>query len=371
MAEAGRCRFVLVVSFFVLVAAMPGFSQEGKSERLVRPEMLKHERGQLKILWENKFPISKSETLKHLFILGERIYGLSSRNYMVSLNRKTGDAILSFSGNLAPAGVPVTGFDLYKNGLFTIIGDKLVELNPKSIRNRMVRRLEFGPVCPAARNESYFYIAGADGRVHTLRSDNKLQVFEAAAPADSAITSIVADPNFAVFGTDAGDVISITPDRAKLLWKFKAGDAIVAPIVKAGNSLFVASKDTYVYKLNTEVGSNAVWKYRAGGIPDRGPRVTQDVVYQYVRSKGLTAISRKGGKAMWRLGEGRDLLAQWQAKAYVITNKGTLVVMDNNKAKRLYSISCPLVSRYAANTVDSKIYIADKSGLIACLEPVE
>jgi len=65
------------------------------------------------------------------------------------------------------------------------------------------------------------------------------------------------------------------------------------------------------------------------------------------------------------------LLAESGRKAYVITNTGKLVVMDNKKAKQLYSVNFAGVSRYATNVADSKIYIADESGRIACLEPVE
>ncbi len=104
---------------------------------------------------------------------------------------------------------------------------------------------------------------------------------------------------------------------------------------------------------------------------DRGPRVTEKIVYQYVRDKGLTAIDRETGKKIWQLPEGVDLLAEAKGKAYVITNEGTLVVMDNKKAKRQYCVDFVGVSRYAVNTVDSKIYVADKSGRIACLKPVE
>jgi hypothetical protein len=49
---------------------------------------------------------------------------------------------------------------------------------------------------------------------------------------------------------------------------------------------------------------------------------------------------------------------------------GTLVVMDNKKAKQLYLVNFAGVSRYASNVADSRIYIADKSGRIACFKPI-
>ncbi len=74
---------------------------------------------------------------------------------------------------------------------------------------------------------------------------------------------------------------------------------------------------------------------------------------------------------MWSVPGGVDLLAEDKDKAYVITKNRTLVVMDNVSAKKLYSVNFAQVSRYAANITDSKIYIADERGRIACLQPVE
>jgi len=340
-------------------------SEQFVLQRLVSPELL--EQAKLKIEWEKKLPMEETERLERLFILGSRIYALSDHNYMVSSNREKGDVV--FSRSFAPVGFTVLGLKLYKDELISIIGNELVEINPDFGTELRSKRLGFGVTCPAARNGSYFYVAGADRRLRTLRAKDKVKLFEVAA--EGTITSIVADDNFVVFATDAGSVTAMKPDKRKLLWQFDAGDGIVGPIVRDGESLFVASKDTYVYKLNVRDGTTPVWKYQTGAVLDRCPRVTQEVVYQYVHYKGLSAIDKESGVLIWQLPEGIDLLAEANGKAYVMTNARTLVVMDNKRAKRLYSINFARVSRYAANVADSKIYIADEEGRIACLRPVE
>jgi outer membrane protein assembly factor BamB len=362
----------LLVSFFVFCDICGGEAAEGDLRYLVSPELLKQ--AELEILWENKLPIKTGESLEQLFIpfdcaqgrLGNRIYGLSSQNFLVSLNREKGNVI--FSRSIIDAGLPVVGLGLYEDKLFSVAGNKLVEIDAGSGEERSTKRLKFGATCPAARNSSYFYVAGADKRMHTLRSEDKVQVFEAAAENDSMITSVVADENSVVFATEAGNVISITPDRTKRLWQFEAAGGIAWPIVKDSESLFAASKDTNVYRLNARTGK-LVWKYQAGAMLERGPRVTERIVYQYVRNEGLLAIDKESGGLLWQMAEGVDLLAEADGKAYVITNAGTLVVMDNKKAKQLYSVDLSGVSRYAANVSDSKIYIADGEGQIACLKP--
>lgn len=376
MSKMSRCRSVLLVGLLAFTA-VPGcisqdnvsqqpVSQQPVSQWLVSPELLGTDK--LEIIWRNELPLKQGESLKDLRILGGRIYGLSDRNYMVSLNRENGNVI--FSRPVAPVGLPVIGLELYKDELFSIIGNRLVEINPDSGIERRAKHLGFNAVCPAARNSSYFYAAGTDRRVHTLRAGDKVQVFEVAAENDSMITSIVADERFFVFTTDTGNCVSVTSDGPNRLWQFDAAGSIVEPIIRDRNSLFFASKDTNVYRLNIFTG-RFIWKYQTGAALEKSPRVTQEVVYQYARTKGLAAIDRKSGDVLWSLPEGVDLLAQADGKTYVITNTAELVVMDNKKAKRLYSVNLAGVSRYAVNVTDSKIYIADEAGRIACLKPVE
>jgi len=66
---------------------------------------------------------------------------------------------------------------------------------------------------------------------------------------------------------------------------------------------------------------------------------------------------------------GDELLAQANDKAYVVTNKGTLVVMNNKNGKQLHSVNLSGVTLFAVNTKDSKIYIGDTSGRIVCIAP--
>ena len=367
-------RWVLVVSVFIILGAGGcGFFKQKEdtqwrdvSGELVSSELLAA--GNLEMVWRNVLPIKVEEELERLTIVGNRVYALSDRNLMFSLNKENGEMV--FGRQIGEVGFAVVGLELFGNELFSLIGGRLVELDPESGVELGRSRLAVGAVCAAARNRQYYYVGGADRRVHTLNVGNKVQVFEVAAKNDSMITSIVADRRFAIFGTDEGNVISIAVDEPKLRWQFDADGGIVEPMVRDRNSLFVGSKDTSVYKIDIESG-RLEWKYAAGAMLEKGPRVTESVVYQYARNKGLAAIDKYSGKRIWHLGDGVDLLAESGQKAYVITSGGRLVVMDNRNAKQLYSVDFTGVSRYAANVVDSKIYIGDDAGRVACLRPIE
>jgi len=346
------------------------FAAEKSSQPLVSPELLKH--AHLKTVWENELPIKKNESINRLYLLGKRIYVISSQNYVLSLSRDNGKIV--FAKTVAPAGLLVSGMTLYGDQPLYVNGSSVVQVDADSGVESKTVNLGQGMTCPAARNSSHFYLAGADNRLHVLRAEDRVQTFEVAADSEATITSVLADDNFVIFSTAAGEVISLVPNRPNRLWQFNAFDAIAGPVVRDYMSLFFASKDTNVYRLDMVTGperKRLVWKFQAPGVLEEAPRVTQTVVYQHVRSKGVVAIDKQAGTLLWLAPGGMDLLAESRRKAYILTETGTLVVMDNATGKKLYDVNFAGVLKYAANAMDDKIYITDKNGRMACLQPIE
>ena len=370
MSRKFGCSFVLLVGILTLCVVQINIAAANDSEQLVSLELLRH--AGLKVIWESDLPIKKGENLEQLLILGDRVYAISDRNYMTSLNKENGKRI--FAKTFAPAGVPVTGLQLYGDELLSVGGSKLLECDAESGDQLKTVDVGFGITCPAARNSSHFYVAGTDNRLHAYRADDRVQTFEVAAENESTITSVTADDNLVVFATAAGNVLGVAPDVPRLIWQFDAADSIAGPVVKDWMSLFFASADTSVYRVDI-VGlpemKRLVWKYQAAGVLEKAPRVTQEVVYQQVRGKGVTAIDKETGSFLWRVPGGVDLLAEARGKAYVITKARKMVVMDNTKARKLYSVNFGAVTVHVANTGDEKIYIADKRGRVMCLQPAE
>lgn len=351
-----------------ILLMLPGvcLSRTGQ-DNLVSPELLEH--AAMETVWVTKLPLKSSERLHRLVMLGDNVYALSDQNFIFCLNRDKGD--YRFSRPFAPPGFTMLGFDLYQGRLISVVGSRLIEIDTVSGRELRSQSLGFGVTCPAVRNGGYFYIAGSDGRLRVFRAEDRVKLFEVAAQNQSLITSVVAGDDYVAFATAAGNVICIAPDAPKRIWQFDAGDGVVGPMVRDKAQLFLASRDTYVYDLSMTGARRPLWKYQAEAILGTGPVVAKDVVYQYVDDKGLTAIDKKSGKFMWQVVKGAALLAQSSRRAYVITRQGEFVAMDNEKRRRIYSANFAAVSRYATNLVDSKIYIGDEKGRVACIRPVE
>ena len=336
-------------------------------EGFVSKDLLEH--AGLTLVWQNPLPVKMGEQFEMMTLLDKRLYVRSDRNYTWSIDANDGRII--FSRSVAPRGFPILGWTAFENRLICVIDNQLSELDINTGLPQRVSDLELSIVAPPVRNSRFFYIGAADRRLHAFRARDMVRLFRVAAENDSLVTTVLADEQTVVFGTDAGNLIAVMADAPRKLWEFKAVEGIAGPVVQDGNSFFFASKDTNVYRVDAVEPTKAalVWKYQAEAVLDCAPRVTGDTVYQYATGRGLTAIDKQSGKMLWSLPEGVDLLAQAAGKAYVVTKFKTLMVMDNATGRKLYWVNFEAIAKHAANTVDSRIYIADTQGRITCLAP--
>jgi len=337
------------------------------SDCFIAKDLLDH--AGLKLVWQNMLPVKDNERLDTMQLLDERLYIRSSRNYAWSLDRNNGKVI--FSRSVAPVGFPVLGWTAFADRILCVIDNRLVELDIDMGVEKRATDLELSIVAPPVRNGEFFYVGTSDRRLHAYRAKDMVQLFQAAAQNDSLVTTILADEEMVVFGTDAGNLLGITAKGPKKLWEFKAVEGITGPVVRDGNSFIFASKDMSVYKVDVTDSSKVdlAWKFHTEGILDRPPLVTKDIVYQYAPVRGLTAIHKQSGRAAWSLREGVDLLAEAAGRAFITTKDKTLTVMDNTSGRRLYWVNFSPVVSHAANVADAKIYVADAKGHIACLSP--
>ena len=347
-----------------------GLASANAAEELSWPlsrQMLSQAR--LELLWQDAIALGEGEKLDAMTVLDNRLYIRSRDNYVWSINRATGNMI--FYRSIAPAGFPILGWVPYGQDLITVITNQVYEFSKDTGSQRRTVDLELSIVAPVVRNDEYYYVSATDGRLHAFRAEGMVRIFRASPGNDSMITSVVANNDRVVFATDAGNLIGMVPDGPDRLWQFNAGGPIVGPVVADGDSLFVASKDTYVYRVDVTGRTEATlaWRYQAEAMLDREPRVTDSTVYQYAIGQGLTAIDKQSGRELWSLPEGVDLLSEARGKAYVFTQHKTLAVMDNAIGKQLYSVNLAAVTKYAVNTADANIYVADEQGHVACLRP--
>ena len=82
---------------------------------------------------------------------------------MLSLNRFA--AVPVYSWQLAQPEATMCGLKDYGDNIYSIVGAELLILGEQEGTVQKKKHIGFGPVCPPARNNSFFYVPGTDRRV--------------------------------------------------------------------------------------------------------------------------------------------------------------------------------------------------------------
>ncbi len=320
--------------------------------------------------WQVKLPLKPAERITEMLVFEDYLYVLTDRNYLFCIDRAT--SAMRFGFSLANPGLPRCRITYYDKKLWMMIGSRLVIIDPKT--GTIADSVSLDMIGPSAvggmsRNSQLLYIPGADHRLHAVVADEYWQRFSVTADNDSLITSVLAYEKAVFFATDAGNIVSILPDMPKKLWQFDVLGRISAPIVRDGDWLYVGCEDTKLYKLSTGEGRLG-WKVpfqtsaplTDAAVPGAG------VIYQAAGDKGLYAIDKQTGRQLWRVPKGVSLLTEKAGRAYVLEKPSVLTVMDNDSARRLYSVNFAAVATNATNTADSTIYVAGANGRVMSIK---
>ena len=360
-------RFILVVFLVAGCAGVAGGAsvREANAGAMpVSPSLLK-EAG-LQAGWQINLPLKETERVERMFVFDKYLYVLSDQNYLFCIDRTKGS--IRFCLELAGPGLKVHEPQYYAGRLLFTVGTRIFILDPTAGAVKESRRLVNigrGAVCGAQRNAGHIFVAGLDKRLHAIVAGEYWQEFMVTADNDSLINSIVVNDEFVVFSTSVGNIVMTSSQKAKRLWQRDIPGRINAPIVRDGRWLYVGSENTKLYKLDITSGRSG-WEtaFQAGALLADSVTVGRRAVYQYAGNNGLYAIDKDSGKMLWQVSEGLGLLAEKDETAYVFAKPGVLAVMDNETGRELYSVNFAGVTRYAANTTDSTIYVSDDKGRV-------
>ena len=342
-------------------------ARTGLAELLVSPELL--ERGALEMCWQVNLPLKDREQIDRIYVFDKYVYVLTDRNYLFCIDKA--EKAVRFGLELATRGFPVCEPMYHKGDLWFMVGNELRIVSPETKRiekRKRLRALGRGAVGAMVRNKEHLYVLANDKRLHSLVIEGFWQDFMVAAPDGSRINSVVADNRFLVFTTEAGNVFSIYPNQAKRRWQYDVVGEIVAPLVRHDKWLYVSSTNTKLYKINIKTGRTG-WDdaFHAGGELKKPPMLGARVLYQSADDKGVYAIDKETGRMVWQAPRGVDVMVEVGVRAYVFAEPGVLVVMDNAEARHLYSVNFASVKKYAINTVDKALYVADLKGRVMCI----
>lgn len=313
--------------------------------------------------WRLNLPLEHKERIDRMVVLGSDLFVMTNTNIMFCIDRSSGQT--RFTKPLSVSRLPVQRPYYYDNKLWFVVGNEMLVFDPSigdfSIKEKF-DRIGTGAQCGLARNKDFVYISGSDNRLHAMNVDGFWQQFTATADNDSAIVSLVATDEIVVFATQAGNVVGMNPSKPEKLWQFDTTGEIRGRLVLDGETVYVGSFDTKLYKLS--LNGELLWNtpFHSGAPIRDSFTVGSDVIYLYNELSGLYGISKQTGEAVWQIPQGKAMICETPEKGFVFVAPGIVRVMDNRTGKELYSVNFSGVQQYARNTADSTMYVADDNG---------
>lgn len=346
--------------FILLLMQLTAFGQQEKIRPLVDGALL--EKASLKQVFQTALSVKPTEKLVSIRVIEDKIFALTSTNYLFCVNRMTGSP--EFSRQLALADFPVLGPELFDGHVLYSSGSDLINID-LSTGSAVTTNIQYKAACAPVRTASYLYFAGTDKRLHVFDEQNKLHLFDVAANNDTLMTSVVAGPGSVVFATVAGNIVSIHLNSPMRIWQTDLPDKVTAPVIRDANSLYVGCWNTYIYKLKFTTGQ-IEWKYQMPGVLSTSAVISSKAVFQSVANHGITAIDKSAGTELFTVLDGVAMLAQTPGRTFVMTTDRNCAVVDNSTGKEMERFNFAQTALEASNNVDGYIYVADKQGRLAC-----
>jgi hypothetical protein len=213
-----------------------------------------------------------------------------------------------------------------------------------------------------------------------------------------AITSTPCFYNDTLFvANEAGQVYAINSDRNPV-WNtpghiFLAAAPIIADLKADEGGLYIASKDSHLYCLNTidqkvdqtsVQGGRLKWEFFPGVPLEDSPQPAGDMVYQYVPGKGMAAISKVDGPfirpARWIYPTATRFLSQDAHYAYLVDARPNaddkdktdnfIIAVDKQTGEKVFESKHTDFNVFGSNLKDEVIYAGYASGQILAIEPV-
>jgi hypothetical protein len=314
--------------------------------------------------WQIQLPLKPAEQIDRLYVVDGYLYVLTNQNFFFCIERASGSIRCLLS--IADPGLPVLRpipFD--KKSVF-LVGQELKEFDPLTGRITRTIKLQLsGSYGSIAQNKDYFYVCGSDNRLYSFSVKEGTMLSMVTADNDSPIHSVIASDKIVWFATTAGNIVAMDSWKNQKYWQFNLSGKMKTPLVLQDEFIYAAGLDTKVYKLNARTG-NLAWKepFITGG-PVREPLVLgRTCVYVFNEDTGLYAVNKQTGKAVWNLPRGYSVVADLGDQSYVYVQPGLLSLMDNLSGKEKLAVDIAGVERYAVNTTDSVLYLADKTGRV-------
>ncbi|HVX11728.1 MAG TPA: PQQ-binding-like beta-propeller repeat protein [Pirellulales bacterium] len=242
------------------------------------------------------------------------------------------------------------------------------------------RKMTSVPSTGPAISDSRVYVPLVTGMISTYRlpSDKKDETPGEQKLKDNALNYAgkgiayqppIVTPASVLWGTDAGNIYSLTTDELLPVYRFKARDSVLAGLMHRGSYVFAASRDGYVYCLRDPNGTPR-WQFSIGNPIVETPMATNDGVYVIPETGGIYKLAIDTGEELWSSPGVFRFVSASPTRLYTVDSAGRLLILDARSGARIGALATQNLPIKVFNRDNDRIYLLSTTGLVQCLREV-
>jgi outer membrane protein assembly factor BamB len=331
----------------------------------------------LRRYWEADLPSRTGDEVVSASDLDGIIYLVTRGGDVISVEGQSG--VLRWARNIADGRYsvfPPTHFTAADGKPLVLItaGRKaqILESRDGSLVNEF--EVSFGSSCAGVADDVYAYFGGSDGKMHSLQWNHEygpiaIRVWEVLAGGPVQSKPILSGEDL-FFGSTGGEVHSCKAISRELNWSFETRGAVFGDLLLSDGSIFVASSDRCVYRVD-EISGVLRWRALLPAPLRDSPRISGRELYQLVPEQGLYAVDLDNGDILWQQAEAAEPVARNVDRVYLRSHDNSQVFVvegrTGQQAGVLDTFGAKLIFGYANG---DSIYLVSKSGRLLCLRPM-
>ena len=370
-------RVLTAVAMAVICAVTPAIAQLKGDPALPTHQQLSR-LGLERAWWAQSILNPHRDKVRHVSIDEDMVYVQATSGVTTAFDAETGQQLWAIQlGRFDQPSFPaISNEDL----ALIIVGSTMYGIEKRTGKTSWTLILPGQPSTGPAVDEKNVYFGALDGmlyayslrKIHKLYEDRLLPKWSMDAQiwtykAGKEITSPPITTGRVVnFASRDGSLYSVTAAARKLVYQLETDKAIVAPLSRLDNTMFMASEDNTLFALNLFNG-RVEWEFTSGLPIRKTPWALVNDLYVVPDRGGMYSLNPATGERRWWKPELSNFIAMSGQSVAASDEEGNLVMVTRDKGETIGSLSLRRFNVRTGNDRTDRIYMATESGLVICL----
>ncbi len=321
------------------------------------------------------------DKIKHVSIDEDMVYVQASSGVTTAFDAESGQQLWAVQlGKFDQPSFPAVSNE---DEAMIVVGSTMYGLDKRTGRTLWTLILHGQPSTGPAVDEKQVYFGTLDGSIYAYSLEKIRKLYEQRRlpqwsldaqvwmyKVGKEITSppIVIGP-YVNFASRDGSLYSVKAADRTLWYQVETGQAIVAPLARLDNMLFVASED-FTFCAVDPIKRTYKWEFTSGLPIRKGPVAIDNDLYVLPDRGGMYCLDPNSGARRWWKPELNNFVAVTGGSVAASDADGNLTMVSRSSGETIGSIPLRRFTVRTGNDRTDRIFVATESGLVMCLRQI-